>query len=144
MGFKYSYFTTRRCPSTSVPYSRSPLCLKCRLFVRSWCNSAAVGAVAATFLLLLGWTVEAAIDQEALELVWYDDFEGSSVDWDKWIVDKGDGCDVGLCDWGNGEEQVSEQSFLPSYHTTVAILSHMSTFTHRVFADPHSDEIVLC
>ena len=59
-------------------------------------------------LLLLVWTAEAALDSGALELVWYDDFSGAAVDWDKWIVDEGDGCDVGLCDWGNGEKQVSE------------------------------------
>lgn len=50
---------------------------------------------------------EAALDREALELVWYDEFGGGSVDWDKWLVDEGDGCDVNLCDWGNGEKQAS-------------------------------------
>ncbi|CAN0567513.1 unnamed protein product, partial [Laminaria digitata] len=58
--------------------------------------------------LLAGWAAEAALDIESLELVWFDDFVGDSVDWDKWIVDEGDGCDVGLCDWGNGEKQVCE------------------------------------
>ncbi|CAN0516537.1 unnamed protein product, partial [Scytosiphon promiscuus] len=59
--------------------------------------------------LLSGWAGEAALDVDALELVWFDDFVGNSVDWDKWIVDEGDGCDIGLCDWGNGEKQVYDK-----------------------------------
>lgn len=58
-------------------------------------------------LSLLPPTAEAALDQEALELVWYDEFSGGSVDLDKWVVDEGDGCDMELCDWGNGEKQAS-------------------------------------
>ena len=57
-------------------------------------------------LSLLGRSAEASLDQESLELVWFDNFLGESLDWDKWIVDVGDGCDIGLCDWGNGEQQV--------------------------------------
>eukprot|EP00752_Nemacystus_decipiens_P012339 g10939.t1 len=56
-------------------------------------------------LSVLPLTAEAALDQETLELVWYDEFVGGSVDWDKWVVDEGDGCDINLCDWGNGERQ---------------------------------------
>eukprot|EP00903_Cladosiphon_okamuranus_P018231 g16770.t1 len=73
--------------------------------------AASTKLVVAVLLLILSpallppRTAEAALDQEALELVWYDDFAGSSVDWDKWVVDEGDGCDVNLCDWGNGEKQ---------------------------------------
>ncbi|CAN0092643.1 unnamed protein product, partial [Ectocarpus sp. 12 AP-2014] len=51
--------------------------------------------------------VEAALVTEDLQLVWHDEFNGVSVDWDKWVVDEGDGCDVDLCDWGNGEKQAS-------------------------------------
>lgn len=51
--------------------------------------------------------VEAALVTEDLQLVWHDEFNGGSVDWDKWVVDEGDGCDVDLCDWGNGEKQAS-------------------------------------
>lgn len=51
---------------------------------------------------------KAALDRDSLELVWYDNFSGASLDWDKWVVDEGDGCDIDLCDWGNGEKQVSQ------------------------------------
>lgn len=58
------------------------------------------------FVLLRSSGVEAALDLEELDLVWQDEFKGGAVDWDKWVVDEGDGCDVELCDWGNGEQQV--------------------------------------
>lgn len=61
------------------------------------------------FLFLLCRTSEAALDTEALRLVWYDEFQGAQLDWDKWIVDEGDGCDVLLCDWGNSEQQVQQR-----------------------------------
>ena len=65
-----------------------------------------MSVVLSLVLSLLPRAAEAALDQEALELVWYDEFAGGSVDWDKWVVDEGDGCDINLCDWGNGEKQV--------------------------------------
>lgn len=57
-------------------------------------------------VLLAGRAAQGALDSDALRLVWYDEFDGAQVDWDKWVVDEGDGCDVNLCDWGNGEKQV--------------------------------------
>lgn len=53
------------------------------------------------------WTAGAELDFDELELAWRDEFHGGSVDWDKWVADEGDGCDVDLCDWGNGEKQAS-------------------------------------
>jgi beta-glucanase (GH16 family) len=40
-------------------------------------------------------------------LVWQDEFDGSSIDESKWSFDIGDGCDLGvnLCGWGNNELQ---------------------------------------
>lgn len=38
-------------------------------------------------------------------LVWSDEFDGDSVDPAKWEFQLGDGCDIGLCGWGNGEFQ---------------------------------------
>lgn len=59
-----------------------------------------------TVLALVALATEGAIDTDSLELVWYDDFVGGDVDWDKWVADEGDGCDIDLCDWGNSEKQV--------------------------------------
>ena len=55
-------------------------------------------------------SVEQAIpDAEATpdgwELVWADEFDGSSLDLSKWEYQIGDGCDQGICGWGNGEFQ---------------------------------------
>ncbi len=38
-------------------------------------------------------------------LVWQDDFDGEDLDSGKWSVQVGDGCDLGICGWGNDELQ---------------------------------------
>src|SRR6478609_2530695 len=38
------------------------------------------------------------------QLVWSDEFNGSTLD-SRWTPQIGDGCDIGLCGWGNNEEQ---------------------------------------
>lgn len=38
-------------------------------------------------------------------LVWSDEFDGASLDASKWSVQEGDGCDLGICGWGNNELQ---------------------------------------
>jgi len=44
---------------------------------------------------------------DGYELVWSDEFDGSSIDASKWGYDLGDGCQLGpnLCGWGNNELQ---------------------------------------
>lgn len=41
--------------------------------------------------------------ESSYELVWNDEFDGDSVDDNKWGYDLGDGCQIGLCGWGNNE-----------------------------------------
>ncbi len=41
--------------------------------------------------------------QSCPTLVWSDEFGGSSLDLSKWQPMIGDGCDIGLCGWGNNE-----------------------------------------
>lgn len=38
-------------------------------------------------------------------LVWSDEFDGTELDTTKWEAQLGDGCDQGICGWGNGEFQ---------------------------------------
>lgn len=38
-------------------------------------------------------------------LVWNDEFDGDTLDPTKWSVQEGDGCDLGICGWGNNERQ---------------------------------------
>ena len=42
---------------------------------------------------------------QCLQPIWQDEFSGSTVDTRKWQFDRGDGCDRGLCGWGNDEQQ---------------------------------------
>lgn len=39
------------------------------------------------------------------ELIWQDEFDGSTLDATKWTPQIGDGCDINLCGWGNNELQ---------------------------------------
>jgi beta-glucanase (GH16 family) len=38
-------------------------------------------------------------------LVWSDEFDGAELDTTKWEIQLGDGCDLGICGWGNAEFQ---------------------------------------
>ena len=44
-------------------------------------------------------------DLAGYDLVWSDEFDGSSIDASRWSYDLGDGCDISqdLCGWGNNE-----------------------------------------
>ncbi|WP_299181423.1 family 16 glycosylhydrolase [uncultured Aquimarina sp.] len=44
------------------------------------------------------------VQSQCSELIFNDEFDGSSVDLTKWSFDNGDGCPT-LCGWGNAEEQ---------------------------------------
>ncbi|RXR07157.1 glycoside hydrolase family 16 protein [Pseudoxanthomonas composti] len=62
--------------------------------------------LAATLALLAG-TASAAFSPagQAQTLVWEDNFDGPSIDSGKWTYDVGNGCQIGLCGWGNNELQ---------------------------------------
>lgn len=42
-------------------------------------------------------------------LVWADEFDGESLDESNWNYQLGDGCDLGICGWGNNELQYYQQ-----------------------------------
>ena len=41
--------------------------------------------------------------ENSYELIWSDEFDGTEIDGSKWSYDLGDGCDLGICGWGNNE-----------------------------------------
>lgn len=43
--------------------------------------------------------------QECPAILWQDEFDGASLDLTKWSYQLGDGCSIGVCGWGNNEEQ---------------------------------------
>lgn len=55
---------------------------------------------------------------DSYQLVWSDEFDGTSIDESKWSYDLGDGCDISpdLCGWGNNELEYytdrSENSYI--------------------------------
>lgn len=67
-------------------------------------NFARAYAVSAAALIAAGVWLSPQTAQ-AQTLVWEDNFNGPSIDGEKWIYDVGDGCQIGLCGWGNNELQ---------------------------------------
>ena len=49
-------------------------------------------------------------DSATWSLVWQDEFDGLTLDGSKWSVQVGDGCDLGICGWGNAELQWYQES----------------------------------
>ncbi|CAD0359530.1 hypothetical protein NMB96_12835 [Xanthomonas hortorum] len=60
-------------------------------------------SVAVQFAVVLGMAL--APSAQAQTLVWEDNFNGPGIDGNKWTYDVGNGCQIGLCGWGNGEMQ---------------------------------------
>lgn len=52
---------------------------------------------------LAGCDLELDLEAAGYELVWSDEFDGEAIDPTKWSYDLGDGCDRGICGWGNNE-----------------------------------------
>lgn len=44
-------------------------------------------------------------DTAVWTLVWRDEFDGTGLDESRWSVQTGDGCNLGICGWGNNELQ---------------------------------------
>ncbi|MEL6922461.1 MAG: family 16 glycosylhydrolase, partial [Bacteroidota bacterium] len=56
-----------------------------------------------TLLLFLLFILTTAATAQCPQLVWEDNFDGSSLDDTKWSHMTGDGCSMNLCGWGNNE-----------------------------------------
>ncbi|HSR51739.1 MAG TPA: family 16 glycosylhydrolase [Acidobacteriota bacterium] len=61
-------------------------------------------------LMVLVWVLLCGACSQQVEAqcpvpVWADEFDGSQLDLTKWTPQIGDGCDMGICGWGNNELQ---------------------------------------
>lgn len=63
-----------------------------------------------TLFLFLLLFFSAQLLAQCPNLVWSDDFTGTSLDLNKWSYQIGDGCAEGICGWGNNELQYYQQS----------------------------------
>lgn len=68
-------------------------------------------------------------------LIWSDEFEGDEVDPTKWSFANGDGCDVGLCGWGERKKNAHEMcaALVPNSPPSILRASpfSISVFTRR-------------
>ena len=53
------------------------------------------------FLIALSFTIQLSLNAQVV--VWEDNFDGTTLNPGNWTYDIGDGCDVGICGWGNAE-----------------------------------------
>ncbi|HOY12242.1 MAG TPA: family 16 glycosylhydrolase [Saprospiraceae bacterium] len=56
-----------------------------------------------SFIFILSFAI--AGKAQCPKLVWADEFDGTSLNTNNWSYEIGDGCDIGLCGWGNSELQ---------------------------------------
>lgn len=62
-------------------------------------------SVCAAFAGVLAFSAVPAQAQQCQSLLWSDEFSGSQVDTNAWDIQEGDGCQYGICGWGNNELQ---------------------------------------
>jgi beta-glucanase (GH16 family) len=55
--------------------------------------------------------------------VWSDEFDGTTLDQTKWNYQLGDGCDIGICGWGNNELQTYQQDNITVSNGTLKIMA---------------------
>ncbi len=57
-------------------------------------------------LILFIWSIAfRPLLAQCPQLIWSDEFNGNNLDQSKWSYEIGDGCNIGLCQWGNNELQ---------------------------------------
>ncbi len=70
------------------------------------------------------------------QLIWSDEFNGSTLDQTKWTYEIGDGCDIGLCQWGTGEIQwyTSQPDNTVVSEGTLKIIARKQTIQTRAYS----------
>lgn len=77
----------------------------------------------AVLLVLFSLLVTSPIllSSQCPNLVWSDEFSGSSLDFNKWSYQIGDGCSEGICGWGNNELQSYQEANVEVSNGTLKI-----------------------
>lgn len=73
--------------------------------VKSYTSSKNKSTILLKALSILGLLLTLSLLSRAQTLVWEDSFDGPSINQNHWSFEVGDGCDKGICGWGNNELQ---------------------------------------
>lgn len=69
-------------------------------------------------LVIFGWQ---SLTAQCPNIIWQDEFDGTSLDLSKWNYQIGDGCDQNICGWGNNELQSYQEANVAVSNGTLKI-----------------------
>ena len=67
------------------------------------------------------------------QVVWEDNFDGNSLDLNKWNFQLGDGCDLGICGWGNNELQYYKSENVEVSGGTLKIIAKRESEQNKLY-----------
>ena len=79
--------------------------------------------------ILLSVFVHLLLVGQCPQVVWEDEFNGTSLDESKWSFQIGDGCDIDLCGWGNNELQWYRRENVEVGEGTMKIVAKREKFS---------------
>ncbi|MDH3652092.1 MAG: glycoside hydrolase family 16 protein, partial [Saprospiraceae bacterium] len=84
-------------------------------------------------LIIAMLAVSGSAAAQCPQLIWADEFDGTSLDIDNWNHQVGDGCDIGLCDWGNNELQYYKAENTEVGEGTLKIIAKRENVENKVY-----------
>lgn len=86
-----------------------------------------------SFLLAVSFLATLATAQQCPTLIWNDEFDGTELDETKWTPQIGDGCDLGICGWGNAESQYYRRRNIQVSNGALKIKAQREDFRGKSF-----------